>query len=64
MEGVNNLNVLDVRDVVSGIAKMFDIITETLIMLLFDGLEDLDGRWMLIGVLKVLDEHGTQLVQE
>jgi hypothetical protein len=64
MEGVNNLDVLDVRDVVSGIAEMFDIITETVIMLLFDGLEDLDGRWMLIGVLKVLDEHGTQLVQE
>jgi hypothetical protein len=64
MEGVNNLDVLDVRDVISGIVEMFDIITETLIMLLFDGLEDLDGRWMLIGVLKVLDEHGTQLVQE
>jgi hypothetical protein len=64
MEGVNNLDVLDVQDVVSGIAKMFDIITETLVMLLLNGLEGLSGRWMLIGALKVLDEHGTQLAQE
>jgi hypothetical protein len=38
---------------------MFDIITETLIVLLLDGLEGLGGRWMLIGALEVLDEHGT-----
>jgi hypothetical protein len=37
-EGVNNLDVLDVRDVVSGIAETFDIITTTLVMLLLDGL--------------------------
>jgi hypothetical protein len=50
-EGNNNLDVLDVRDVVSGIAKTLDIITETLVVLLLDGLERLGGRWMLIGVL-------------
>jgi hypothetical protein len=37
MKGVNNLDVLDVRDV-SGMAEMLDIIAETLIMLLLDGL--------------------------
>jgi hypothetical protein len=41
---------------------MFDIITETLIVLLLDGLEGLGGRWMLIGALEFPDEHGTQLV--
>jgi hypothetical protein len=58
-EGVNNLDVLDVWDAVSDIAEMLDIITETLIVLLLDGLEGLGGRWTLIGALEVLDEHGT-----
>jgi hypothetical protein len=44
-----------VQDVVSGIVEMFDIITETLIMLLLDGLEGLGDRWTLIGVLEVPD---------
>jgi hypothetical protein len=52
-EGVNDLDVLDVRDAVSGIAKTLDIIAETLIMLLLDGLEGLGSRWTLIGVLEV-----------
>jgi hypothetical protein len=43
-EGINNLDVLDVRDVISFIVEMLDIITETLIMLLLDGLEGLGGR--------------------
>jgi hypothetical protein len=51
-----------VQDDISGIAETLDIITETLIVLLLDGLEGLSGRWMLIGALKVPDEHGTQLV--
>jgi hypothetical protein len=61
-EGVNKLDVLDVRGAISGIAETFDIIMETLVVLLLDGLEGLGGRWTLIGVLEVLDEHGTQLV--
>jgi hypothetical protein len=43
-EGVNDLDVLDVWDAVSDIAEMLDIITETLIMLLLDGLEGLSSR--------------------
>jgi hypothetical protein len=61
-EGVNNLDVLDVQDAISSIVETLDVITETLIMLLLDGLEGLSGRWTLIGALEVPDEHGTQLV--
>jgi hypothetical protein len=61
-EGINNLNVLDVWDAISGTAETLDIITETLIMLLLDGLEGLSGRWTLIGALEVLVEYGIQLV--
>jgi hypothetical protein len=50
-EGINNLDVLDIWDAVSGIAEMLDIIAKTLIVLLLDGLEGLSGRWTLIGVL-------------
>jgi hypothetical protein len=62
LEGVNNFDVLDVRDAISGIVETLDIITYTLIVLLLDGLEGLGGRWTLIGALEVPDEHGTQLV--
>jgi hypothetical protein len=61
-ECANNLDVLDVWDVISDIAEMLDIIAETLIMLLFDGPQSLGGRWTLIGVLEVPNEHGTQLI--
>jgi hypothetical protein len=61
-EGVNDLDVLDVQDAISGIAETLDIIVETLIMLLLDGLEGLGSRRTLIGALEVLHEHGTQLV--
>jgi hypothetical protein len=62
MEGVNDLNVLDVRDAISDIAETLDIIVETLIMLLLEGLEGLSIRRTLIGALKVPNEHGTQLI--
>jgi hypothetical protein len=58
MEDVNDFDVLDVWDAISGIVETLDIITETLIMLLLNGLEGLDNRRTLIGALKVLDEHG------
>jgi hypothetical protein len=51
-----------VRDVVSGIAEMLDVIAETLIMLLLDGLVGLGSRRTLIGALEVPNEYGTQLV--
>jgi hypothetical protein len=61
-EGVDDLNVLDVRDGVPSIAETLDIVTETLIMLLLDGFDGLSSRWTLVCALEVPDEHGTQLV--
>jgi hypothetical protein len=61
-KGVNDLDILDVWDVVSGIIETLHIIAETLIILLLDGLEGLGSRRTLIGALEVPDEHGTQLV--
>jgi hypothetical protein len=51
-----------VRDDVPGITKILDIITETLILLLLDGVEGLGSRWTLIYALEIPDEDGTQLV--
>jgi hypothetical protein len=62
MEGINDLDIVDVRDIVSSIAEMLDIIVETLIMLLLDGLEGLGSRRTLIAALEVPNEHGTQLI--
>jgi hypothetical protein len=61
-KGINILDALDVRAAISGIAEMLDIIMETLIVLLLDGLEGLSGRWTFIGALEAPDDHGTQLV--
>jgi hypothetical protein len=62
MKGINDLDVLDVQDAVSSTAETLDIIVDTLIMLLLDGLEGLGSRRTLIGALEVPNEHGTQLV--
>jgi hypothetical protein len=59
MEVVDDLNVLDVRDSVPGIAEIFHVVSEALIMLLPDGVESLNSRWTLVRALKVSDEHGT-----
>jgi hypothetical protein len=58
-EGVDDLDVMDVRDSVPGVAEMFHIVPEALIMLLPDGLESLSRRWMLVRALEVPDERGT-----
>jgi hypothetical protein len=62
VEGVDDLNVLDVWDSVAGIAEMLDVVSETLIVLLLDGLEGLSSGWMLVCSLEVPNEHGTQLL--
>jgi hypothetical protein len=59
MEGVDDLNVLDIRDNVPSIAETFHVVSEALIMLLPDGVESLNSRWTLVRALKVSDEHGT-----
>jgi hypothetical protein len=61
-EGVDDLNVLDIRDSVPSIVEMFHIVPKALIMLLSDGLESLSSRWPLIRALKVSDKYGIWLV--
>jgi hypothetical protein len=58
-EGVDDLDVLDISDIIPGIAEIFYVVSKALIMLLPDGLESLSSRWTFICVLKVSDEHGT-----
>jgi hypothetical protein len=41
---------------------MLDIVVETLIILLLDGLKGLSSRWTLIRVIEVPDECGTHLI--
>jgi hypothetical protein len=52
MKGIDDLDVLDIRDSVPSIAETFDIVPETLIMLLPDGFQGLSTRWMFIHALK------------
>jgi hypothetical protein len=56
---IDDLNILYVRDIVHGIAEMFYIVLEALIMLLLDGVWGLYTRWTLICTLEVSDEYGT-----
>jgi hypothetical protein len=53
MEGIDDLNILDIRDSIPDIAEMFHIVLKALIMLLLDGLESLSSRWTLVRALKV-----------
>jgi hypothetical protein len=61
-EGIDDLDVLDIRDSVPGIAETFHVVLKTLIMLLADGLQGLCCRWTLVRALEVPNEYGTQLV--
>jgi hypothetical protein len=59
MEGVDDLDVLDIRDSIPGVIEMFHVVPEALIMLLPDDLQSLSNRWMLICALEISDEQGT-----
>jgi hypothetical protein len=62
-ESVDDHDVLDVQDRVPCITETFNVVSEALIMLMFDGLESLNSRWMLVHALEVPDEHGIYLFQ-
>jgi hypothetical protein len=64
VEGIDDLDVLDIRDSIPGITEIFYVVLETLIMLLPDGLQGLCCRWMLIRAPKNPNEHGTQLIPQ
>jgi hypothetical protein len=51
-----------VRDDISGIVETLDVVMETFIMLLLDGLEGISSRWTLVCALEVPIEHVTHLV--
>jgi hypothetical protein len=59
VEGIDDLDVLDIWDSVPGIAETFHVVPETLIMLLPDSLQGLCCRWALVRALEVSNEHGT-----
>jgi hypothetical protein len=59
VEDIYDLDVLDVRDNIPGVAKMFHVVSKALIMLLLDVFQSLNSRWTLIRALEVSDEHGT-----
>jgi hypothetical protein len=58
VKGIDDLDVLDVRDSIPGVAEIFHVVLETFIMLLSDGLQGLCCRQMLVCALEVLNEHG------
>jgi hypothetical protein len=58
-KGVDDLNILDVRDSIPSVEEAFQVVPEALIRLLLDTLQGLYSRWTLIYTLEVLDEHGT-----
>jgi hypothetical protein len=58
-EGVDDLNVLDVRDIIPSAKEAFHVVPEALIRLLLDTLQGLYCRWTLVCTLEVPDEHGT-----
>jgi hypothetical protein len=59
MERINDFDVLDVRYSVPIIAKMFPVVLEAFIMLLFDGFQSFNTGRMLVCALEVANEHGT-----
>jgi hypothetical protein len=59
MEGIDDVDVLDIRDSIPGIVEIFHIVPETFIMLLPDSLQGVCYRRMLVCALEVPDEHGS-----
>jgi hypothetical protein len=62
VKGIDDLDVLDVRDSIHGVAEMFHVVLKAFLMLLIDGLQGFSCRWMLVCTMKVPDEHCTKLV--
>jgi hypothetical protein len=57
-KGINDLDILYIRDSVPSIVEMFHVVMEVFIMLLLDGLQGFSFRRMFVCTLKVFDEHG------
>jgi hypothetical protein len=61
-EGIDGLDVLDIRDSVPGVAETFHVVPEAFIIFLSYGLQSLSSRRMLVRALEVPDEHDIYLV--
>jgi hypothetical protein len=59
VEGVDDLDVLDILDSVLCIVELFHVVPSAFNMLLHVGLQSLNSRWTLVHALVVPDEHGT-----
>jgi hypothetical protein len=59
MKGIDDLDVLHIRDSVPGVTETFHIVLKSFIMLLHNGLQGFSCTWTLTRTLEVLDEHGT-----
>jgi hypothetical protein len=55
MEGIDDFDVLDVRDSVSGIAETFHVISEAFIIFLLDSLQGLSCGRTLVRTLEVFN---------
>jgi hypothetical protein len=61
-EGVDVIDVLDVRDGIPGVAETLDEVAETFIRLLLDGFQRLHSGWPLVCPLEVSNEQSAELV--
>jgi hypothetical protein len=58
-EGVDDLDVLNVRSSIPNVVEIFHVVPEALIKLLLDGLQCLSSRWTLVRALEIPEELGT-----
>jgi hypothetical protein len=59
MEGIDDVNVLDIWYSIPSIVEMFHVISEAFIMLLLDDLQGFYCKWMHVHALQVPNEHDT-----
>jgi hypothetical protein len=58
-KGIDDPDVLDIRDSIPGFAEIFHIIPKAFIVLLLDGVQGFSCRQMLICALEIADKHDT-----
>jgi hypothetical protein len=59
VKGIDDFDVVDMRDSITDFVETFRVAPEAFIMLLLDSLQDFSSRRILVRTLKVIDEHGT-----
>jgi hypothetical protein len=59
VKDINDFDVLDIRDSIPDVTKMFYVVQEVFIMLLLDGFQGFNYGWMLVRTMKIFNEHDT-----